>query len=186
MAEMDDKLAAALALAIARHPRANLLLLASAAGVSKATLYRISPTREGLVTLMLARARHHMQTSLANAELAQPPFQDALERLTANLMTGRELYLLWNASLWMNVSDPGSDDMQGYTASFFSDALEAFFLAGQQAGVFRIDMPSRWLAKSYDFLLYAAIESAQRGEIATVGMPALVNRLFFDGAINAA
>lgn len=39
-------------------------------------------------------------------------------------------------------------------------------------------MPARWLAKSHDFLLYAAIESAQRGEIATLGMASMVNKIF--------
>ena len=40
---LDDKLARALALSIAQQPRASLQQLARAAGISKATLYRISP-----------------------------------------------------------------------------------------------------------------------------------------------
>lgn len=179
---LDDKLGAALALAVAQRPRANLQQIARLAGISKATLYRIAPTREQVVEMLVERSSRHMQDALREADLGNPPFAAALERLTANVMRGREFYLFWNASLWMDLNDDGNDEAQGYHASFYSDALQAFFLSGQKAGVFRIDMPARWLAKAYDFLLYAAIESAQSGEIATVGMPAMVDAMFLRGA----
>lgn len=180
--ELDDKLAGALALAVSQHPRANLQQLARAAGTSKSTLYRICTTREGVIELLMERTERHMRHALDKADLMQPPFADALRRLTEHLMTGREFYLFWNAALWVNLGDTKDHDMKGYVSSFFSDALEDFFLRGQKAGVFRIDMPARWLAKSYDFLLYAAIESAQRGELATLGMPAIVDKMSLHGA----
>ncbi|WP_205191731.1 TetR/AcrR family transcriptional regulator [Burkholderia sp. LMG 13014] len=180
--ELDDKLAGALALAVSQHPRANLQQLARAAGTSKGTLYRICTTREGVIDLLMQRAERHMRDALEKADLMQQPFAEALHRLTENLMTGREFYLFWNAALWVNLRDAKDQDMKGYASSFFSDALEDFFLRGQKAGVFRIDMPARWLAKSYDFLLYAAIESAQKGEIATLGMSGIVNKTFLHGA----
>lgn len=76
---------------------------------------------------------------------------------------------------------PESDE-QTPLPSFYGEALKEFFLEGQKAGVFRIDMPAKWFVRAYDFLLYAAVESAQRGEIATVGMAALVIKTFLDGA----
>ena len=180
--ELDDKLASALALAVSQHPRANLQQLARAAGTSKGTLYRICTTREGVIDLLMQRAERHMREALEKADLVQPPFAQALHRLTDHLMTGREFYLFWNAAMWVNLRDAKDHDVKGYAPSFFSDALEDFFLRGQKAGVFRIDMPARWLAKSYDFLLYAAIESAQRGEIATLGMSGIVDKMFLHGA----
>ncbi|MFT4171855.1 MAG: TetR/AcrR family transcriptional regulator [Rhodocyclaceae bacterium] len=183
---MDEKLARALALAMFQHPRANLQQLAQAAGTSKATLYRISPTRDGIIDLMMERAVRHIQDALDEARLHEPPFAEALQRLTDNVMRGQEFYMFWSCALWIDLKeDARATEPQGYVSSFFSDALEAFFLRGQRAGVFRIDMPARWLAKSYDFLLFAAIESAQRGEVATVGRAALVQKLFLDGALTA-
>lgn len=181
---LDDKLASALALAIAQKPRANLQQIARTAGISKATLYRISPTREGVVEMLKERCNRHMQDALTGASLESEPFHSALERLTEGVMKERAFYLFWNAALWMDLNDVKNDQVLGYGTSFYSDALEKFFLKGQKAGVFRVDMPARWLAKAYDFLLYAAVESAQRGEIAPVGMSIMVDKMFLDGALS--
>ena len=182
---IDDKLGNALALAVARHPRANLQQLAALAGISKATLYRIAPTREAVVALLATRASSHMRGALEKARLDEAPFAAALQRLTAGVMQGKEWYLFWSASLWSDLHDAKNDEVTGYTPSFYSAALEAYFLNGQKAGVFRVDMSAKWLAKAYDFLLYAAAESAQKGEIATVGIPAMVDQLFLSGASTA-
>ncbi|WP_413974923.1 TetR/AcrR family transcriptional regulator [Stenotrophomonas acidaminiphila] len=176
-ATIDDKLARALALAIAKMPRANLQQIASSAGISRATLYRISPTREGLVDMLTARANDHLQQALADAALDRPPAREALGRLTENVMKAREFYLFWSAMLWNSMLEVGDSS----TPSLYGQTLEQFFLNGQQTGIFRIDMPAKWLATSYDYLLYAAIDSAQRGEIATVGLASMVERTLFGG-----
>lgn len=180
--ELSEKLTAALALAVTQKPRANLQQLAAMAGVSKATLYRISPTREGLISLLQTRAEQHMRAALTAADLARPPFTDALHRLTLAVMSDRALYMFWNISLWMDLGNTRGWELNSYTNSFYSQTLEAFFLAGQKAGMFRIELSAAWLAKSYDYLLYGAAESAGRGEVATVGLEAMVDEMFLDGA----
>lgn len=180
--ELDDKLASALALAVSQHPRANLEQLARAAGTSKGTLYRICATREGMIDLLMQRTERHMREALEKADLTRLPFADALHRLTKHLMTHRELYLFWSAVVSVDLGGTKDHDMKGYALSFFGGALEDFFLRGQKAGVFRIDMSARWLAKSYSFLLYGALDSAQRGEIATLGISGSVNKIFLCGA----
>ncbi len=177
----DDKLAAALALAIAHRPRANLQQIAQSAGISKATLYRIAPTREAVVAQLIERSRVHLESALTLADLSKPPFIEALGRLTDNVMRGRAFFLFWNTAQWIQMLDD-QDGVDSELPSFYREALEDFFLRGQRAGVFRVDLPARWLVKSYDFLLYAAAESAERGEIATVGMSALVNHSFLHGS----
>ena len=177
---VDDKLARALALAIAKRPRANLQQIAASAGISRATLFRLSPTRDGLVEMLLARATEHLQRALAEAELDRPPFLDALRRLTENVMTAREFYLFWSTTQWTTMLD-ALETTNGAAPPLFGAALEQFFLKGQQAGVFRIDMPAKWLATSYDYLLYAAVDSAQRGEVATVGLASMVERTLLGG-----
>ena len=181
---LDDKLASALALAISQRPRANLQQIAKSAGISKATLNRIAPTRKVVIAMLMERATTHLQEALAKADLATPPFADALGRLTANVMQERAFFMFWSMAQWveiLNDQDFASDENP--TPSFYGEALEAFFLRGQKAGVFRIDLPTKWLVKAYDFLLYAAVESAHRGEIATVGMEVLVDKTFLRGAV---
>lgn len=182
MSVLEDKLASSLALAVAQNPRANLQQIARMAGISKATLYRISPTREGVIEMLLERCNRHMQEALDDADLDNLPFSGALERLTEGVTKDRGFYLFWNAALWMDLRDIKNDELMGYKASFYSDALEKFFLRGQKAGVFRIDMPAKWLAKSYDFMVYAAVDSVQRGEVASVGMSTMVDGMFLFGA----
>lgn len=178
---LDDKLASALAIAIAQHPRANLQQIAKRAGISKATLYRISPTREGIIDMLMERATKHLQDALDNADLASPPFAEALGRLTINVIRGGAFYLFWNGAQWVRMIDSQDVDVDNVLPSFYGVALEEFFLKGQKAGAFRVDMPAKWMVKAYDYLLYAAVESAQRGEIATVGMAAMVDKTFLSG-----
>lgn len=180
---LDDKLAGALAIALAQKPRANLQQIAKSAGISKATLYRISPTREGVIKLLLDRASNHLQDALLKANLTTPPHLEALTRLTENVMQGSAYYLFWNTAQWVQMLDEKDLDEQQPVPSVYGEVLEEFFLNGQKAGVFRIDMPAKWLVKAYDSLLYTAVESAQRGEIATVGMATMVSKTFLQGTV---
>jgi TetR/AcrR family transcriptional repressor of mexCD-oprJ operon len=131
--KLDEKLAGALALALSRYPRANLQQLARVAGTSKGTLYRICSTREGLIELLVARGERHMRASLEQADLTQPLFAQALQRLTEHLISGAALYMFWSTARWVNIGDIKESEPQGYTPSFFNQALEEFFLRGQKA-----------------------------------------------------
>lgn len=181
---LDDKLARALALSVAQQPRANLQQLARSAGISKATLYRISPTREGVIDLLMERASQHLQDALVRADLDAPPHAAALQRLTEAVVQGREYYLFWNHAHWTRLIDARNEDAGVQIPSFFGDALGTFFLNGQKAGVFRVDVPAMWLVRAYDSLLYAAMDAAQRGEIAPLGMASMVQKLFLEGAVD--
>lgn len=181
---LDDKLASALALALSQRPRANLQQIARSAGISKATLNRIAPTRKAVIAMLMERATTHLQEALAKADLATPPFADALGRLTANVMQERAFFMFWSMAQWveiLNDQDYATDEIP--IPSSYGKALEEFFLRGQKAGVFRIDLPAKWLVNAYNFTLYAAVESAHRGEIATVGMESLVDKTFLRGAV---
>lgn len=184
--QMDDKLASALAIAIVQNPRGNLQDIAQRAGISKATLYRkVATTRERVIELLMERATKHLQEALLNAELEKPPFTDALHRLTTNVMQGRAFYQFWNVAQWVQILDAKHVDERAPLPSFYGDALMEFFLQGQRAGVFRVDLPTRWLLKTYDSLLFAVMDAAQRGEIGTVDMVAMIDKTFLNGALEA-
>jgi len=179
---VDDKLASALALAVVRRPRSTLQEIAQSAGISKATLYRIAPTRKAIIEMLFERATVHLQGALGKAEIDTSPPIAALSRLTANVVQGRAFYLFWYHAQWVRVMDDKGDPSQLYH-SFFSDALEKFFLRGQESGVFRIDLPARWLAMAYDSLLFSAIDSAEAGEVALLGLETLIEKTLLTGVV---
>lgn len=183
MEYLDDRLAASLSVAVTQSPRANLQQLATQAGISKATLYRICSTREGLIELLTAQATMHMQHAISNSFLDTGNFRQALLELTRHILHKKELYLFWCSSLWMDLTNTRCTEVSGYRSSFYSRRLEEFFLSGQRAGYFRIDLTASWLAKSFDFLVYAAAESSLRGEIGTVGLEETVEKTFLFGAV---
>lgn len=182
MLKIDNELADKLALSLTQKPRANLQQLAAMVGISKATLYRIVPTREQLIEALQQQAEQHIREALSTADLSARPYQETLRRLINHILLKKELYIFWTLSLWMDLGDDKPSDLHGYNVTFLTEALEDFFLKGQQAGIFRVDMPAAWLAKSLDYMLYAAAESSQRGEIALLKASELVEKMFTHGA----
>ena len=98
------------------------------------------------------------------------------------VVQGREYYVFWNHAEWVRMIDARTETADLPLPSFYGQTLETFFLNGQKAGAFRIDVPALWLVRAYDYLLYAAMDAVQRGEIAPLGMGAMVQKLFLEGA----
>lgn len=86
MAEIDDALLSAIAATLLVEPRSSLQALAKVAGISRATLYRISPTREQLVELLVARSIAVTRQALHDAALDSAMPGQSLERLTARIL----------------------------------------------------------------------------------------------------
>ena len=61
-------------------------------------------------------------------------------------------------------------------------ALGAFFLRGQQAGVFRIDLPAPVLTEILVALLLGLIDAERRGRVARAGLTEVIERAFLRGA----
>lgn len=178
----DNSLIAALALAVTKKPRANLQQIAAMAGISKATLYRITPTREQLLEMLYKKAETHIRNSLTDADLYSKHYKEALNCLIKNILAEKELYLFWVSALWIDLGASKEIHLGGYNHSFLTQELELFFKEGQRKGLFCIDMPATWLAKSCDYLIYAAAESTQRGEIGSLSAPDFVEKMFLNGA----
>ncbi|WP_246194385.1 TetR/AcrR family transcriptional regulator [Pseudoxanthomonas jiangsuensis] len=167
---------AVLALAMIRQPRASLQELARSAGISKATLYRFSRTREQLYEVLLAHAQQVVTSALRDAALESAAPRKALEKLTKNALEHRELSVFlvheWKIST-----------VRGSVESAWEQALDAFFLRGQQLGVFRVDVPAPALTEIYVASLSGIIDAEYRGRVARVGMQCLIDNMFFEGAL---
>ncbi|WP_027015947.1 TetR/AcrR family transcriptional regulator [Comamonas composti] len=165
----------ALALALTNHPRASLQELAKAIGISKATLYRFSRTREDLVARLLAHSMQTMSAALAQARLQEDHPLQALQRLTALNLEQRE-FVGFLTYYWKEV-DAAVDE-----SAHWDEQLDAFFLRGQQQGVFRIDFSAAALAEIWISTLLGLADAERRGRVARAELASLVERAFLQGS----
>lgn len=175
----DDRLMAALALALVDKPRATLQELAKAVGVSKATLYRFCKTREELIERLMAHGAQLMHRSLAEARLDEGTPQEALRRVIQGQLEHREIgaFLVY---YWK--PDTLQDERWADQWEQFTKALDAFFLRCQRAGYFRIDISAAALTESLIALVVGMMDAERLGRVARGGMADVVETLFMNGA----
>lgn len=171
----DHRFLCTLALALADRPRSTLQELAQAAGVSKATLYRYCKTREELIERLMAYAIECTTSIIDNAGLDTLPPLEVLQRMTQNSIEMREL-----TTFLINHWQP-ERDCDAEVEAKWNGALDGFFLRGQQAGVFRIDIPAAALTEIWVALMLGLVDSERRGRIARVGLAELLERAFLQG-----
>jgi TetR/AcrR family transcriptional repressor of mexCD-oprJ operon len=172
----NDKMMAALARALVDQPRASLQEVAAAVGVSKATLYRLCRTRGQLVERLVYHAATRITEAIEAAHLDTAPPLTALERLIANNLEHREL-TTFLIHYWGQDPPTAAGVEAGWDA-----ALDAFFLRGQQAGVFRIDLAAPALTEIFVALLLRLIDAERHGRVARAGLAGVIERAFLRGA----
>lgn len=178
LAQDDDaKLLASLALALIENPNANLQQLARAIGISKATLYRFCPTRELLIERLMQQAVAALSHAMQQAELDGPEPKESLRRLAARCLDNQEL-MLFLMFFWR----PGTSVEQQMETEWLA-ALDAFFLRGQQAGVFRIDIAAAAMTELWIATLVGLQDAERRGRVARQGLLALLETAFLHGSI---
>ncbi|NDL61618.1 TetR/AcrR family transcriptional regulator [Acerihabitans arboris] len=173
----DNEILASLALALVDDQRATLQELARAIGISKATLYRFCHTREQLIERLTNHSVQMFNQAMQAAELDSSPPREALGRLIFNNLQHREmtsfLMFYWKPN---NSSDLGA--VTGWEA-----AMDAFFLRGQQKGVFRIDIAAPALTEIFVSILVGLVEAERRGRVAKAGLATLIEGAFLKGAL---
>lgn len=173
----NNRLLAALALAMVDYPRAPLQELARAVGISKATLYRFCRTREQLVERLTEHAILAFDEAFHRVDLNGAAPQEALRSLAENTLEHREL-TAFLTYYW-------KDSTMGTHAEIsWERRLDAFFLRSQQQGVFRVDIPAPALTEIFVSLLIGIIDAERRGRVARVGLPLLIETMFFNGALS--
>lgn len=173
--EDDNKLLAALALAMVERPKANLHELAKAVGISKATLYRFCNTRELLIERLIQSANHAISKAIHNAGLDDESPLDSLKRLSNNFINNQEfmMFLLynWSPDRPMGIESP----TEWYLA------LDEFFLRGQQLGIFRVDIAAAAMSELLFSMLIGLQDAERRGRVAKMGLATLVESVFLHG-----
>lgn len=175
----DERLLASLALALVDNPRATLQELAQAVGVSRATLYRHSRTREELIQRLTRHATGCMQRAMEDARLGEGPAQEALSRFINGQLEQRDMaaFLVYH---WQ--PENITDERGRSSCDAYMEALDAFILRGQREGVFRIDISAQAQTEALMALLTGLVDAERRGRVARAGMAAMVEALFLKGS----
>lgn len=175
----NDRLLRALATAFVEHPRATLKDLAEAAGTSKATLHRLCGTRENLVKMLDDHGLAALNQVIRDSDLEQAEPRAALKRLIHGHLTHREMLIFMMFQYRPDSFDQGCG---GENWRPYVEALDAFFLRGQRAGLFRIDISAPVLTELFNALLYGIVDAERRGRAASASSAAVFEEFFLHGS----
>jgi AcrR family transcriptional regulator len=161
--------------ALAGDPDASMAEIARRAGVVRATIYAHFPTREALLDAVMERAVGEVADATAAAEPTRDEPQEALERVLR--ATWRKLDL-FHALLAINTARLSTEELHRRhlpVLNHFAPLVER----GQQADVFRRDVPVAWHLAVMRAIVHAASAELRSGRLteATVEETMLVTVL---------
>jgi TetR/AcrR family transcriptional regulator, mexCD-oprJ operon repressor len=166
----------AAAVALLDQPRASMEDLATRAGISRATLHRIVPSREALIDELGSHAIGWGRSALDAALLEEGGADAALGRAIHQLTRDAQLY-------WFLCTVPDSDIRSAWATH--RQRLVRLFRRGQEEDVFRVDLPAEWLAEALNALLCSAAKSVHEGRLAPNDTEAMVVGLVRGGMLRA-
>lgn len=171
----DIQLLASLAQALVAQPRATLQELAQAVGISKASLYRFCRTREQLVEWLVLYSTRTISETLAGAGLDSKPPLDVLKYLIDKHLSHQELTKFLEY-YWRD----GDPSMEAHHQQW-QRLMDAFFLRGQEEGVFRIDISAAALTELWVSTVVGMADAERRGRVARVGLGTTIKSIFLHG-----
>ncbi|AKA24488.1 TetR/AcrR family transcriptional regulator [Pseudomonas chlororaphis] len=175
----DERLIKALALAIVDRPRATLKELAEAAGVSKATLHRFCGTRDNLVQIMENHGNTVLNRIITATDLEQGDPLEAFRSLINEHLAHREMLVFLLFQYRPDTLGLTGDDTE---LQSYSDALDRFFLRGQQLGAFRIDITAAVFTELFLTMIFGMVDAERRGRAASANSAHILEQMFLHGA----
>lgn len=172
----EDKLLDSLALAMVKQPKASMDELARAVSIGRMTLYRFCPTRDELIERLFQYGIRTISKDLDDAKLDTAPPLEALRFMTQGSLKHWEI-TLFMTRYWKPTHDCPPPDLD------WDAKMDAFFLRGQQEGVFRIDIPAPSLSEIWVALFVGLVDAEYRGRIARQALPNLLEHAFLHGAM---
>lgn len=173
-----DKLLLALAEVLTEHPRLPMEQVAQAVGVSRATLHRMFPSREAVISAILEFALENGMRTIEGAELERGPADAALARLLAASTPHAALHLFLASNRSERCEASAEVDQRWEP---HRQRLLALFRRGQEEGALRVDLPAQWMLDAMSALLFAAVESTRAGRLASAAATEAVLGMFLDG-----
>lgn len=172
----DEAFVRLLAITFVEKPRANLQEIASAVGVSKATLYRFCRTREQLQERLEAASTKAVDRVINGSGLDTLPPRVALRNLIDKHLEQREF-----TSFLVHHWEPDLVT-EGAPVQVWNATMDGFFLRGQKEGVFRIDLPAPALTELLVTIILGMIDAERRGRVARASLGDIIETAFLQGA----
>lgn len=143
------------------RPGVSVEELASAAGVTRQTVYAHYPSREALIT---AAIDHVTSAAVAEMNAVNVEERQPSEALMRMAQAGWKTYLRYPRLLQMAALNPDSDRRRHDPVR---EQLEHVIARGQSTGDFDPDLPTSWLATLAMTLGHAAAEDVANKRITT-------------------
>lgn len=176
MAMDQDRLLRAAAAFLGRRPNATQDEIASAIGISRATLHRYFAGRAALIEALEQLALSQVRTALNNARWREGPAAHALQRLVAACEpVSGYLTLLYTHSQEFDI-----DELKQGWAEIDGEIRE-LFLRGQRDGEFRPDLTATWLTEAFYNLVAGAGWSIRSGRAAPRDFTEMITELLLRG-----
>lgn len=140
----------AVAGALAREPGSSMQEIAAAAGVSRTTLHRAFGGRAALVERVSSHLLADRKRLFDEAGIDEAPVREAFAGLIAEPLRLGKAY-----ALLLSEAGAGRSAELAEEIGSQDDRFERYFARGQAAGVFRPDLPPRWLVYSFGCQLIA-------------------------------
>lgn len=165
---------------LGRRPNATQDEIATAVGVSRATLHRYFAGRPALMTALDELAISEMRAAVESARLDEGSAAEALTRLVAACRpVSPYLALLYSQS--QDLDDAQSIDGWAETDA----AITALFERGQRTGEFRPDLTAAWLTEALYSLVGGAGWCIQVGRVASRDFEHMITELLLSGVRNS-
>jgi AcrR family transcriptional regulator len=161
---------------LARDRGASMHIIAVGAGISRATLTRLFPTRQQLVQAMAEKILDDCDRALAKAE-ADMSMEQVLAALVAEYQPFAQL---WNL-VYVEPDVLGVPDASVRADRIFDRTVE-LVRRGQTSGLFRQDMPATWLASTFCGLAETAWELTLEGHMGSRQAPDFIAEVLLHGA----
>lgn len=161
---------------LARAPGSSMQEIATAAGVSRTTLHRAFGDRETLVERVSAHGLAECERLFDVAGIDDAPVLEALDRLLDSALVFAKAYALLFAEPYVYRVPRLVEEIKTQ-----DERLGRFFARGQTDGVFRPDLPSRWLAYSVGAQLEAVWWAIEDGHIGSREAPRLLRATVLGG-----
>jgi TetR/AcrR family transcriptional repressor of mexCD-oprJ operon len=146
---------------LSERKQLTMAAIASAAGVSRPTLYSHYATIGEIVEAAVDKAIAEADAVIAGAELESGPPEEALTRL----ITTAWQHLAGLDALGRGASEHLPSKYLHRAHGPMIKRIGGLVTRGQEAGSFRSDMPAEWLVRSYFALVHAADEYARGASV---------------------
>lgn len=148
----------------------SMSAIAKAAGISRVTLYGHFPSRTELAKAVVTKAVAETVAAMEEIDFDGTSADVALESL---LRTQWHMFNR-NRNLRENVSDDVAPQWLRRHHDPIFDRLDSILERGQQAGVFRAEIPRSWMVTVMYSLIHAAYDEISAGRLASEQVPGLL------------